>query len=134
MEPDFWLNVKLVLGQKRTPNWTRSKRKIGEARQTRAKRESHYEGVRPHGISYAWCRTRGLIAPERNVNMPRQLTMLSTHNTYPHACTPMEYYSVTRGNACVSSLTIASTHFLQRFFILHFSLKIQVYSHTRDAD
>lgn len=61
--------------------------------------ESGEQGVSPHGISYAWCRIRGLIAPPHNVNIPRQLTTV-----HVHARVRMKpAHSVIYGNASVSS-------------------------------
>lgn len=69
-------------------------------------RECREQGVSPYGISYAWCRIRGLIAPPHNVNMPRQLTAVRPRirARSTHARTNETGHSVIRVNASVSSL------------------------------
>ena len=60
------------------------------------------QGVSPHGISYAWCRIRGLIAPPHNVNIPRQLTTVQRTRTRVNETG----HSVIYGNASVSSFSL----------------------------
>lgn len=77
--------------------------------------ESREQGVSPHGISYAWCRIRGLIAPPHNVNIPRQLTTVQRTRTRVNETG----HSVIYGNASVSSrslsVSISLSHWNPRY-------------------
>jgi len=87
-------------------------------------RECREQGVSPHGISYARCRIRGLIAPPHNVNMPRQLTAVCPRTRVrarARARVNETGRSVIRANAAASSLATRGACFaserLHRFLV-----------------